>query len=255
MKNFLPIIFLFCQLSLAAQQFLPKPHFQHFGTEDGLPSPEVYNAVEDAEGRIWFATDHGLSRFDGYSFQNFTIREGLPESCILRVYKDSRGRLWMVGLSHKLYLLDPAAGFPAYPFLDQTASPPFFGVNPIQEVFWSEVEQKMIFSIYRRGLVEIDSAGKIEIENRNEIGYILKNYQGHWMVSSFFNFEDLAPVANPKRQAESEKLIIIDGNARREYLLHNFLKDKIYQDAGGSPPVWSFFCGNQKLRKRWLLHF
>jgi ligand-binding sensor domain-containing protein len=42
-----------------------------YSVPEGLPSSEVYEIYEDHEGFIWFATDNGVTRFDGAGFENF----------------------------------------------------------------------------------------------------------------------------------------------------------------------------------------
>jgi len=46
-----------------------------FTTEDGLPSNSVYRAVQDKDGYMWFSTEKGLAKFDGYIFSqvDFTL--------------------------------------------------------------------------------------------------------------------------------------------------------------------------------------
>ncbi|MBS1743707.1 MAG: histidine kinase [Bacteroidetes bacterium] len=56
----------------------------------------VYHAVKDKTGFLWFATETGVSRFDGTNFKNFTTKDGLPDNEILKLFSDSKGRVWMM---------------------------------------------------------------------------------------------------------------------------------------------------------------
>jgi len=56
----------------------------------------VYDAIQDKEGFMWFATENGLSRFDGKNFKTFTTKDGLPDNEILKLFLDSKGRLWIM---------------------------------------------------------------------------------------------------------------------------------------------------------------
>ncbi len=38
--------------------------FTHYGTDEGLPSPETYFTHQDVNGYMWFGTDRGLCRYD-----------------------------------------------------------------------------------------------------------------------------------------------------------------------------------------------
>jgi ligand-binding sensor domain-containing protein len=85
---------LLCQflfLSSTAQDY----NYIHYDTKDGLAGSTVYDLCQDRDGFMWFATDAGVSRFDGTRFKNFTIADGLPESEILKLFADSYGRVWI----------------------------------------------------------------------------------------------------------------------------------------------------------------
>jgi ligand-binding sensor domain-containing protein len=56
----------------------------------------VYDALQDREGFMWFATENGLSRFDGKDFKTFTTKDGLPDNEILKLFLDSKGRVWIM---------------------------------------------------------------------------------------------------------------------------------------------------------------
>lgn len=86
--------------------FSQEPSFRNYTVEDGLPSSECYQILQDSQGYMWIATDRGVSRYDGYSFQNFTKENGLPENCVLRMYLDSKGRIWFGCLSGKMAIYE-----------------------------------------------------------------------------------------------------------------------------------------------------
>jgi len=79
------------------------PHFRNYSTADGLPSSEVYTAFEDSQGYIWFGTDNGVSRFNGYEFENFGASEGLMDNVVFHIKEDSQGRIWMNSMSGRLF--------------------------------------------------------------------------------------------------------------------------------------------------------
>ena len=49
-----------------------------YTTADGLANDGVNKIVRDSRGFLWFCTNEGLSRFDGFGFKNYTQNEGLP---------------------------------------------------------------------------------------------------------------------------------------------------------------------------------
>ena len=60
-------------------------------------SDNVRDATQDSTGNIWFATDNGVSRFDGIHFTNYTTEHGLGNNFILKIYTDLAGNIWTSG--------------------------------------------------------------------------------------------------------------------------------------------------------------
>lgn len=83
--------FLLYTLSVAAQEY----SYTHYDSKDGLAGSTVYNITQDKEGFLWFATETGLSRFDGTHFKNFSQEDGLPDNEIIQLFADSKGRVWL----------------------------------------------------------------------------------------------------------------------------------------------------------------
>ncbi len=71
-----------------------SPNFTQFQVDDGLPSSVVYGSFEDRNGFMWFATEFGVSRYDGYQFINYTTDDGLSDNVIFDFFEDSKGRIW-----------------------------------------------------------------------------------------------------------------------------------------------------------------
>lgn len=71
------ISFLFC-CSVFGQQY----PFIQFDTKDGLAQSQVRAIAQDENGYIWFGTQGGLSRYDGYEFVNFSTEDGLSSNQI-----------------------------------------------------------------------------------------------------------------------------------------------------------------------------
>ncbi len=90
-------IVIYCLL-LLSMPFVIKGqeyNYEHYKTNDGLAGAVVYDLCQDKDGFIWFATETGLSRYDGSHFKNFTMDDGLPSNEILRVFADTEGRVWI----------------------------------------------------------------------------------------------------------------------------------------------------------------
>ena len=72
--------------------------FERLGLDDGLSQQAVLGIAQDAQGFMWFGTEDGLDRYDGYSFQHLRQTHdfsGLPDAFITDVQADATGRLWV----------------------------------------------------------------------------------------------------------------------------------------------------------------
>ena len=83
--------------------------FQHFSVEDGLSQSTVRAITQDCQGNIWFGTQNGLNRYNGYEFKTFyaSISDStkIDDSSINSLYADKEGNLW-IGTSSGLSLFD-----------------------------------------------------------------------------------------------------------------------------------------------------
>ncbi|WP_315824110.1 hypothetical protein [Paraflavitalea speifideaquila] len=88
----LTLLLLLLSFTGVAQEY----SYARYEVKDGLAGSVVYHGVEDKEGFLWFATETGVSRFDGTHFKNFTLADGLPDNEIIKLFVDSKNRVWMM---------------------------------------------------------------------------------------------------------------------------------------------------------------
>lgn len=73
--------------------------FIRYSTQDGLPSDKILNILQDQYGFMWFATENGLSRFDGIHFVNYTHSSynsnSLSNNVVTSLTEDLYGNLWI----------------------------------------------------------------------------------------------------------------------------------------------------------------
>lgn len=81
-----------------AQQTIIK----NYNTNHGLPSSEVYSVMEDHKGYLWFTTDAGVTRFDGYHFIKFTTDDGLTDNTVFSAFEDTHHRIWFRTFNGKI---------------------------------------------------------------------------------------------------------------------------------------------------------
>ena len=72
--------------------------FQHLSIENGLSQGSLLCILQDNRGFMWFGTEEGLNRFDGYSFLLFKVntrdRTSLSNNTVGALIEDSQGVLW-----------------------------------------------------------------------------------------------------------------------------------------------------------------
>jgi signal transduction histidine kinase/ligand-binding sensor domain-containing protein len=92
-----------------------SPRFEKLGIEQGLSQSSILAMMQDRHGFMWFGTQDGLNRFDGYEvktydnvpFDSTSILDGWASA----LAEDADGRLW-VGLSSgsgALSVMDPVS--------------------------------------------------------------------------------------------------------------------------------------------------
>lgn len=94
------LFFLLLPTFLLAQDF--ELTSVNLTVQDGLSGNNVYCALQDKDGYIWFGTETGVSRYNGRSFENFRMADGLPDNEIFRIDEDSQGRIWFSAFNAEL---------------------------------------------------------------------------------------------------------------------------------------------------------
>lgn len=129
MKIRVGILFLFLFFTAVKAAEAQQPVHTAFTVESGLPSNEVYDIFEDSLGYIWFATDHGIARYDGYNFRSFSTADGLVHNTIFGFFEDVHHRVWMRTFSSALCYMQNGKIVP-YRYNEQLQQ--FLGRNFIQ---------------------------------------------------------------------------------------------------------------------------
>jgi len=96
------------------QAYQRNYHFQQLDDRDGLTQNSVSLIFQDQTGFMWFATQAGLFRYDGYKLTRYTHdpnrADSLPEDYRVTSLADAgNGRLWVGSTSGGLILFDPGA--------------------------------------------------------------------------------------------------------------------------------------------------
>lgn len=93
------LLFLFISVNISLAQ---NPYSIEYTIESGLPTSNIYASFQDHKGYIWFATDVGVLKFNGYEFTHFNTDDGLADNEVFRIFEDSKNRIWFLTLNGRL---------------------------------------------------------------------------------------------------------------------------------------------------------
>lgn len=137
LQKLLPFYALFFGLPFVFSQH-PHPAWRNYSTDHGLPSSEVHCIQQDREGYMWFGTDNGLARFDGYTFKSYSSPQGLKNNMVVQLQEDQMGRIWINTLSQNLY------------YFERDSIYPYAHNNVIQSLIQEHKDYRMLGGYFHR---------------------------------------------------------------------------------------------------------
>lgn len=163
MKAISCILFLAFFLSLSLNALAQEPVYRQFTNEHGLPSSEVYDVLQDHHGYMWFATDQGIVRYDGYNFLTYNENDGLPENTVFDLELDKQGNIWVNSIRGHLA------------YFDGEKIQPYIHNDVLDSLYKQEPANNYLFNTYH-----VFSADSIVI---NATGYGFMSIHGNGLVS------------------------------------------------------------------------
>ncbi len=86
---FLVELFFILQIPTYSQSFPVKT----YTLANGLNTNFIHDVTQDKQGRMWFATEFGVSVYDGYSWKNYMEEDGLPRTEYFQIKVDSNNNI------------------------------------------------------------------------------------------------------------------------------------------------------------------
>ena len=173
------------QASLLSAQ---NPVFTNYGVKDGFPSSEVYHSIQDSKGYMWFATDRGVVRFDGYEFKVFTTQDGLLDNVVFKMFEDHTGKIWFATSSMQLSYIENNRII-AYKYNDRLSG--FSSGNTILQI---HVDSSFSVHLFNRlyGHISIDQSGNVDLSRscQNCSRWIRSEKQSDTLFQAIFTIED-----------------------------------------------------------------
>jgi signal transduction histidine kinase/ligand-binding sensor domain-containing protein/AraC-like DNA-binding protein len=133
------VIFLLLLISNISSSQNQKISIEHFEIERGMSYDErlVFSICQDQKGFLWFATQNGLDRYDGYSFASFKYplnSKLLGEKEPGTIAEDMQGNIWVASLNGGIEKFDTEKQtFKNY--IPDTSKPQTDFANSVYEVF------------------------------------------------------------------------------------------------------------------------
>ena len=175
-------------LQIAIYTHAQSLNYKHYGVEQGLPSSEVYQVFQDSKGYIWFATDMGISRFNGSEFTNFDIENGLANSTVFEIFEDHHGKIWFLSLLNKLsyYDEDTIIQYRYNKIIEEHSQK---NIIPVKRSFFIDSLNNVYISVRSEGIFKLSNKGEytnlqkndtnstlriVEISNKLLVGYKYK---------------------------------------------------------------------------------
>ena len=154
---------LFLILSIASSFiFNEELIFKNFNSADGLSQHDVNCIIQDNDGFMWFGTNDGLNKYDGYNFKIYRPSKKTSNSIsgriIQKIESDYYGNLWIASLDGGLnyYNLEKEIFFNFSEKLSQ------FGnyVNDVtisdDGILWVQFKQKTCYAVLKENVNEME---------------------------------------------------------------------------------------------------
>ena len=184
------------QSSLYAQDY--NLTFEQLTIKDGLSQSSVFKIMQDSRGFLWFATQDGLNRYDGYQFRIFYSKEKPDSTSITNTWinwiaEDKDGYIWIGTSGGGLNCYDPKTELFEH-YMHDPNNPKSLGNDRVLTVFidshnivWVGTDggglnkfnrQNKTFTVYKNDPTDPGSL------SHNSVSFISEDHEGNIWVGT-----------------------------------------------------------------------
>ena len=142
--------------------------FDHISIEQGLSQSSVHVIFQDSRGFLWFGTQDGLNRYDGYTFKTYKPDPdslySLSDRWINSIVEDQEGYLWIATRLGGLNRYDPRTEQFIH-FRHDEANPSSIGSDRVNVLY-----------LDKKGNLWIGTPNGLDLFNRNTSAFTHYNY-------------------------------------------------------------------------------
>ncbi len=137
----------------------------HFTTSQGLPANVVYEVTQGRDGHLWFTTEEGICRFNGYAFVKPVDTSTWNGAEAFRPVEDQRGRIWFARIDGSLWYVDNDT---IYPFKQRERLEPFRRQYQLPADVQIDADGSLWLAYNAMGLLRLRLDGNLEVFQAQE---------------------------------------------------------------------------------------
>lgn len=230
LKFLLALIF-GCQTYISLSQ---TPYYYKINEENGLPSSEVYQIIQDDFGYIWIGCDAGLYRYDGIRFKSYSSKKQNSRSISgLKIDKDKN--LWCQNFSGQIYRVTADSLTLVIDASNKISSYSQYAIDKEQHIWIANIKTIECYDFIGKKLasfsklnhakdticwqeVEVNTQGKIYVTSqKNGIGVIYKS--GSKYDISFLDSTTTVQQRVALDSYGNSLIALTEINIKREYII------------------------------------